>query len=206
MIVFLSSFILSGCKSKKTVEAPTPTPEPAAFELKENEIPYISLVPRADGKELKMTIKNIPSFVTDMEYELLYTATDGGLEIEKGVGDSLKIESTSIERDILLGTSSCTTTCKYKYDDGVTGGTITLTLITKDGGAAVVETNFVITTTADIKKASGINYTFENYKLPLSGSITGADYYIMIKNNKNYSVFSSGSAKNSLIGDHLISN
>jgi len=205
VIVFLTSVSLSGCKSKKVVEAPTATPAAVVFELKDEEMPYISLTPRADGRELKLKISNIPDFVSDMEYELLYTASDNGLEVEKGVGDSLKIESTSIERDILLGTSSCTTTCKYKYDDGVTGGNVTLTLITKDGSAATVTTDFIITTTSEIKKAGGITYKADDFKLPLSGSITGTDYYIMLKNNKQYSVFSSGN-KNSLIGDHQSEN
>lgn len=198
-----STFLLSGCGKKTTQTQVTPTPIPRALELKDNEKPIISLIPRADGHEIKMKIENIPEFITNIEYELLYTAQDNGLEMEKGVGDTLKIEGKSIERDLLLGTASCTNGCKYKYDTGINGGTLTLTLITKDGQAATIESPFALTDTATIKKDAGINLSKENYKLPLTGSISGNDFYIMLKNNGQYSVFSSGS-KNSLVGDHPI--
>ena len=206
VILFTSSIVLSGCKSKTTTTAPTPTPAPTMVELSAEETPYVSLTPDTDGHNLKLEISNIPDFVTDMEYELLYTVSDNGLEIEKGVGDSIKIDSTSIEREILLGTASCTNGCKYKYDEGVTGGTVNLTLYGDNGSAAAVTANFALTTTADIKKAGAIALPTENYELPISGSITGNDYYVIVKNSQAYSVFSSGSAKNSLIGDHPIEN
>lgn len=202
-IVAFSTFLLSGCGKKTTQTQATPTPAPRVLELKDNEKPAISLIPRADGHEIKMKIENIPDFVTSIEYELLYTAQDNGLEIEKGVGDTLKIESKSLERDLLLGTASCTNGCKYKYDAGINGGTLTLTLISKDGQAAILESPFALSDTATIKKANGIMLNQDNYKLPLSGTISGNDFYIMLKYNNKYSVFSSG-AKNSLIGDHPI--
>lgn len=202
-IVGFSTLLLSGCGKKSTTGKITPTPVPRVLELKDSEKPIISLIPRADGHEIKMKIENIANFVANIEYELLYTAQDNGLEMEKGVGDTLKIDSTSLERDLLLGTASCTNGCKYKYDTGINGGTLTLTLITKDGQAATIEVPFVLTDTATIKKNGGITFTADNYKLPLSGSLTGTDFYIMIKNNNKYTVFSSG-AKNSLVGDHEI--
>lgn len=202
-ILVLSTFLLSGCGKKTTQNQVTPTPVPRALELKDDEKPIISLIPRADGHEIKMKIENIPNFITSIEYELLYTAQDDGLEMEKGVGDTLKIEGSSIERDLLLGTASCTNGCKYKYDTGINGGTLTLTLITKDGQVATIESPFALTDTAIIKKDGGINLSKENFKLPLTGSLSGNDFYIMLKNNDKYSVFSSGS-KNSLVGDHPI--
>ena len=51
---------------------------------------------------------------------------DGNMEIEKGLGDTIKDVGTTIERKLLLGTESCTNGCKYKYDEGVSGGTISL--------------------------------------------------------------------------------
>ena len=204
LIVAFSTFFLSGCGKKTSETKVEPTPVPRALELKDEEKPTISLIPRADGHELKMRIENIANFISSIEYELLYTAQDNGLEMEKGVGDTLKIEGKSIERDLLLGTASCTNGCKYKYDTGITGGTLTLTLITKDGQAATIESPFTLTDTATIKKTGGIELKSENYKLPLSGSISGNDFYVMIKNTGKYSVFSSGS-KNSLVGDHPIS-
>ena len=203
LVIAFSAVLLSGCGKKTTVTKTPPTTVVKTLELKDNEKPIISLIPRADGHEIKMKIENIPNFITSIEYELLYTAQDSGLEMEKGVGDTLKIESNSLERDLLLGTASCTNGCKYKYDAGINGGTLTLTLITKDGQAATIESPFALTDTATIKKVSGIELTKENYKLPLTGTLSGNDFYIMLKYNGKYSVFSSG-AKNSLVGDHPI--
>ena len=44
--------------------------------------------------------------------------------MEKGVGDTVKLTSNSFEKDLLLGTESCTNGCKYKFDEGVVGGVL----------------------------------------------------------------------------------
>lgn len=192
-----------------------------AIELSPEQRPYISLIPRADGHELKLKIENIPSIVNQIEYELIYTAKDktSNLEMEKGVGDTIKDISKNIERDLLLGTSSCTNGCKYAYDEGVTGGTLSLTFNTNEG-QAMYETPFVLKTSADIKTEKGLIIPSENLTITATTS-TKNDYFVAIKNYKNfYSVFSSGNGTgkvssiaptnvtkenlNTLVGDYII--
>ena len=144
--------LLFGCGNKKTTSKITPSPVPRTFELAENEKPDIALTSRDDGHELTMKISKIPSMVTNIEYELLYNASEEGMEIEKGLGDSIKVEGTSLERKLLLGTESCTSGCKYKYDEGVTGGSLNITLITKDGQSNTIEKTFTLKKDTKTKK------------------------------------------------------
>jgi hypothetical protein len=191
LIVLLSSFFLSAC-GKKTSNTTNTAPVPKTLELSDNEKPIISLIPRADGHELKLKIDNIPSKITQIEYELIYSAQDNGLEMEKGVGDTVKITSKNIEKDLLLGTSSCTNGCKYKYDEGITGGTLSLTFSNDDNQSISYETSFVLKTSSDIKKTSGLSLPLENFEIK-SSTTTKSDFFVLIKNfSSYYSVFSNG--------------
>ncbi|MFA5749659.1 MAG: hypothetical protein WC895_00345 [Candidatus Shapirobacteria bacterium] len=188
--------------------------------LTDNEKPIISLIPREDGHELKLKIDNISSIITQIEYELIYSAQDNGLEMEKGVGDTVKITSKNIEKDLLLGTSSCTNGCKYKYDEGITSGTLSLSFSTDDNQSVTYESQFILKTSSDIKKDGGLSLTLENFEIKAS-TTTKNDYFILIKNFNNfYSVFSNGTGagkissispdsvtkenKTTLVGNYLI--
>ena len=198
LVLLLSTFFLSACGKKTTTNKIVPSPVAQKLELSEQEKPIISLVPRADGHELKLIIDNIPSNISEIEYELIYSAVDEGLEMEKGVGDTIKVTSKNIQRDLLLGTSSCTNGCKYKYDQGIVGGTLSLTFLTSDNQSLLYETPFVLKTSADIKKDGGLSLSLENFQI--KGSVTGkSDYFILIKNLPSYySVFSNGNGKGSV--------
>ena len=191
-ILLLSTFFLSACGKKPSTTEITPSPVSQKLELSEQEKPIVLLVPRQDGHELKLIIDNIPSSITEIEYELIYSAIDEGLEMEKGVGDTIKVTSKKIERDLLLGTSSCTNGCKYKYDQGVVGGTLSLTFLTNDNQSLIYETPFALKTSSDIKKEGGISLSLEKFKI--KGSVTSKnDYFVLIKNIPSYySVFSNG--------------
>ena len=167
--------------------------------LTDDQKPTISLIPRTDGHELKLKIDGVPSNITQIEYELLYSAQDNGLEIEKGVGDTVKITSPNVEKDLLLGTASCTAGCKYAYDKGVSSGTLSLTFSTADNQSTIYETSFVLKTSADIKKDGGFSLPLENFSVKASTS-TQSDYFIVIKNFKPfYSVFSNGTGTGKII-------
>jgi hypothetical protein len=219
-IIISSSFLLSAC-TKKTTTTPTKnTQATKQIELTADEKPYISLIPRADGHELKFKVIDIPSKFSTVEYELIYIAEDEDLEIEKGVSGTIKLDSSNFGKDLLLGTSSCTNGCKYKYDEGITGGVLTLTLTTEDKKYFSFETPFVIKSSAEINKEKSIKLTQENFEIKAT-TTTKNDFFIAIKNIKSaYSVFSSGSGNgkitsiepntitkenlNSLVGDYLI--
>lgn len=220
ILVLILAFIFTRNK-KNTVNIPTETTKLSKeIELSADEKPLINLIPRADGHELKLKITDIPSKFSTAEYELIYTAEDEGLEIEKGVSGTIKLTSSSFEKDLLLGTSSCTNGCKYKYDEGITGGVLTLTLTTDDKQYFTFETPFVIKSSAQINKNKGFTLSQENFEVSAT-TTTKNDFFIAIKNIKSvYSVFSNGNGNgkitaitpstitkenlNSLIGDYLI--
>ncbi len=149
-LLLISSFVLSSCGTKKTVSTATPTPVPRELVITEDQKPIFGITPREDGHELTLKISKINSIFTKIEYELIYTASDAGLEIEKGVSGNIEakdIVSGTAERKILLGTESCTNGCKYKYDSGVNGGSLNVTLLTKDNQVASLEMPFKLTST-----------------------------------------------------------
>ncbi len=148
-LLLVTSFILSSCGTKKTITSATPTPVPHEFILNDNQKPTVTLTSREDGHELTLKISKIDPVFIKVEYELIYTAQDNGLEIEKGVSGNIEskdiVNGVSGDRKILLGTESCTNGCKYKYDSGVNGGSLNLTLITKDNQVASLEIPFTLT-------------------------------------------------------------
>jgi hypothetical protein len=158
-LILLSSLFLSACGKTQTIPEPTPTPIPREYVLTETDKPQVNLTPRTDGHELTLKISSIKPVFTKIEYELIYTASDQGLEIEKGVSGTAEtkdIINGNFERKLLLGTESCTSGCKYKYDTGVNGGTLNLTLITQDNQVASMTLPFTLTST----KSKGYTITW----------------------------------------------
>lgn len=222
VVVVISLFLIFFLtRSKKSTTTPVKSSQISKeIELTTDELPTISLIPRADGHELKFKIANISSKFSNAEYELVYTAKDGEMELDKGVGGTIKIEATNFEKDLLLGTSSCTNGCKYKYDEGIIGGRLTLTLTTDNNEYYTFETPFVLKTSAEINKEKGLSLTEENFSI--KGTVASkSDFFIAIKNAKPvYSVFSSGNGNGkitsiepatvtktsltSFVGDYLI--
>jgi len=217
-LVTIFSVILFGCGKKPTTTAPTP--QPKVYEIPLDQRPYVSITPRRYGHMLYLKIINIPSNISQIEYELLYTAIDNGNEIEKGVGDTIKEINKSVERSLLLGTESCTNGCKYKYDTGIVGGTITLSFISNNNQIATYQAPFTLKSATDIKKDNNtISLSAENFSI--KATIAGGGYYVLLKNyNNNYSVFGSSATNSkfvsispdtitkstpSLVGDYLIS-
>ena len=192
------ALLLSACGASKSTPKVTPTPRPASeLKLDSKNMPKIVLSPREDGHELTMNLSNIPSNISQIDYELLYTASDNGNDIEKGLGDTIKLNSgeTTIERKLLLGTASCTNGCKYKYDDGINGGTLTFTLMTTDNQSATLESPFTLTSSAAIKKTGDISLKSENFSAKAKPA-SSTEFFILVKNYQNgFSIFSSGSGK-----------
>lgn len=97
--------------------------------LSESEWPAVSLTPteKSDvagslGHWLDFKVEKINvSGAASMDYLLIYDTSDGG---QQGVPGTVDIEGTTIERKLLLGSES---SGKYRYDDGVEVGTMTIT-------------------------------------------------------------------------------
>jgi hypothetical protein len=198
--IIAAGILLAGCGSKQTSKI-TPTPKPKLVEMPMSDRPYVSLKPRDDGHMLYLKIEKIPSNISQIEYEVLYNAVDNGSEIEKGIGDTIKEIKTNLERNLLLGTESCTNGCKYKFDTGIIGGTLTLNFIDKNGQVSTFETEFAFKSTAEIKKDGEIKLSVENFSVKPKAKLTGSDFFILMKNFRGgYSIFSNGN--NGLVGDY----
>lgn len=160
LFIFICTALLSSCGTKKTVSTATPTPIPRELSITENQKPTVKLTPREDGHELTLNISHVDPIFSKIEYELIYTASDAGLDIEKGVSGNIETKDLVngiSERKILLGTESCTNGCKYKYDTGINGGTLNMTLITNDNQVVSVEMPFTLTSTKG--KNFAVNFT-----------------------------------------------
>ena len=121
VIVVLGGGIFWLMKGRKGSVAPTgPTSAPETI-LPLEKRPYVILVPRNDGHEIKLEVTNINEAET-IDYELLYMAGDAS----RGVIGSVELKGEkNFTRDLTLGSCS-KNVCKY--DEGVTGGTLNLKL------------------------------------------------------------------------------
>jgi len=197
ILVSLILFFTLGRKNTSNTKTTTKTTTQATkkIELSADEKPYISLIPSSEGHNLTFKIKDIPTKFTTAEYELIYTAKDENIEIEKGVSGTIELSGGVIEKDLLLGTASCTNGCKYKYDEGVTGGILNITLKTNNKEYFSYETPFVLTNSTDINKEKKITLTEENFTINCT-TTSKSDFFIALKNFQSiYSVFSSGNGK-----------
>ena len=198
--IFICALALSACGTQPVAKI-TPTPTPRLVEMEVSQRPKISLIPRQDGHMLYLKIDKISANISQIDYEIIYNAGENGAQIEKGLSDTVKDIQPSISRDLLLGTESCTSGCKYNFDAGVTGGTVTMNFTTKNGQISTFTTPFTLNSTADIKKSGEIKLETENFSVKPKVKLTGSDFYVLIKNYQGgYSVFSN--SNNSLVGEY----
>lgn len=153
-LIALSVF-LGGCGGKKPVTSNTPVPTETPEIIPEKPIeeaivqrPFVSLIPTSDGHRVNLKISNFPPGITGVEYELIYLADVEGNQIERGVSTGGKPVDLNGKKEyvkeILFGSASCTTgVCKYKYDENVNQGTLTL-IFNAAGGKTKYESIFRI--------------------------------------------------------------
>jgi len=163
-------FFFKGKKMNNTnVQTTSITTKEVIFEKN----PYIALIPRSDGHEFKLEVTNLTS--TELvEYELAYMAGD----FSRGaIGEIQLTGSSSFTRNLLLGSESCSgngvdRVCKYRYDEGVTDGTLTLRL-RRGSERQKIEIPFRLQKGNEGKKglaSSDGNFTFK-------GSLPSGSYY-----------------------------
>jgi hypothetical protein len=136
-IIFLSSFLLSGCSLIPGNKTPAPTPTPQAAQLTPETAPFATLTITADkktggisGHTFTMNLSNLSVQAKSIEYLLLYDLPDGR---QQGIPGTIDLSGkTTITRDDLL-MGSCSKVCRF--DDGVTKGTIQLTYRDASGGS-----------------------------------------------------------------------
>jgi len=148
LMLITGCFILSGCAPKKTnlppstgnqeISSPTKPPNQTV-----SKAPFVQLIPSADGHWVNLEVKNIKSGTKSVDYELIYFAGEQGNKIERGVAGTVELKGeTSLTRKILFGSESCTTgKCKYKFDENISEGMLTLKL-KGDSGTEKYESAF----------------------------------------------------------------
>lgn len=138
-------FLLGGCTPKKNFPSSPQTLTPIPTKSIEGSVlekPFVSLVPTPDGHWVNLEVKNIKPGTKSVDYELIYFAGDIGNKIERGVTGLIELKGeTSFARKILFGSESCTVVCKYKYDENVSEGVLTLKL-RSDSGTEKFESAF----------------------------------------------------------------
>lgn len=93
-----------------------------------SERPIATLTPSEDGHWLKLEVEKFEIEAASLDYELLYKLPDGRTQ---GVPGTIDLEGQdSIERDLLLGSES---SGKFRYDEGVEDGTLTLRFRNEQG-------------------------------------------------------------------------
>lgn len=151
VLILALVIILLVVKNKKKVEE-----EPAAvlIEVPLEKRPITSLTPSADGHWLTLKIDNIVIESPMMDYELLYNLPDGRTS---GVPGTITLNGQkSIERKLLLGSES---SGKYRYDEGVKEGTLTLRF-RNDAGKLMAKFNTSFTLVSENKNLSSVDGIF----------------------------------------------
>ena len=110
LIVFILSsyWLLIGRKTTVNNKIEQTTPSDTAIPTIDSSV-KINLTPLSGGKEVMLSIKNIPKNTNNIEYILSYETVEGGLQ---GVNSTAEIIGSDFEKKITLGTCS-SGTCVY---------------------------------------------------------------------------------------------
>lgn len=131
-------------KSRSKKSTPTYQAQPTISEKKK---PIIDLDINNDRSGGRLTVSEIDSDFSQLEYELIYLAQSDDQEIERGVaGGPIEIpNSRSVSEDVLFGTESCTTgVCHQHIDENVSEGTLIIRLINVENQSWAIEKEFII--------------------------------------------------------------
>jgi len=121
-LLVLAAVILTGCAKKTAPAGPAPAQKTEAInQVAVKDRPFVSLSPRADGKELTITVDRAKN-AAKAEYEVEYNTST----IISGFFGTIDFnqESQPVVKKGLFGTCS-KNVCRY--DEGVSGGSLTLT-------------------------------------------------------------------------------
>jgi len=151
-------------RSRRTKELPTLEPEGVLIETTLEERPYITLTPSSDGHWLTINVTRIQD-ADSLEYELLYNTASGATQ---GSINTVRLKGeTSYSKRILLGSES---SGHYKFDEGVTQGSLTVRLRGGKGTRKFV-TDFHLQQEEDELTLIDGNFSIE-------GSFPKANFYV----------------------------
>lgn len=164
VVVIGAIVIFKGKKSPAAEEEET-----ALIEVALNDRPVVSLTPRSDGHWLDLKIEKLTIDATSLDYELLYKLPDGRTQ---GVPGSVKLSGVeTIERELLLGSES---SGKFRYDEGVESGTLTLRF-RNDKGKLLVKFSTDFSLLSGTKELSSVDGVFK-YELAKASN----EYFVVM--------------------------
>lgn len=153
VVVLVSALVVfrkkAPAKEESLVESEQSVPE-IPFDKR----PFAMLIPSKDGHWLKLKVENIKIQASSLDYEILYQLPDGRTQ---GVPGTIKLDSSSFERDILLGSES---SGKYRYDEGVKSGTLALKF-RDEKGKLIGKLSSVFTILSDSKELVSSDQKFK---------------------------------------------
>lgn len=137
-VVIVGVLLFKSIKSK-TVD--NSDDDSVVAEIPSDERPSVSLTPTSDGHYLNLLVTDIKvKKATSMDYLLVYSTANGG---QQGVPGTVQLTGNNIDKKLLLGSES---SGKFRYDTGVTGGTLTLRFRNSSGKLiGKLETSFTFT-------------------------------------------------------------
>jgi hypothetical protein len=134
LIVLLAVFVVAR-KFKNDTSGGSSDQVEVIPELPQSQWPVVSLTPTTEARipnslghllGLKVQKIQVPG-ATTMDYLLVYNTVNGG---QQGVPGTIKLTGGDIDKNLLLGSES---SGKFRFDAGVTQGTITITFRNSSG-------------------------------------------------------------------------
>jgi hypothetical protein len=155
-------FVVKGRKKDSKVEVE----ETALIEVPLEKRPVVSLTPTEDGHYLNLKVEKIMiEGATSMDYQLLYDVPNAP---SQGIPGTVDIEGKdSFEAELLLGSES---SGKFRYDEGVEEGTITLRFRNEEGKLLVkFSAEFHLQSASSSLTSLNEKFTFELDSIPKKG-------------------------------------
>lgn len=135
MLIIILAIMVVAKSFKGSVSKETPKEKETVLDLPQSQWPLVMLSPATDAKipnslghllNLKVQKINVDG-AASMDYLLVYNTSDGG---QQGVPGTIKLGGVDVDKNLLLGSES---SGKYRFDAGVSQGTITLTFRNSSG-------------------------------------------------------------------------
>jgi len=202
IIVVIGVFLVIRTRNVKENQ---PEEETALLNVPLNERPVVSLTPTSDGHYLNLKVEKIVLEAETLEYELLYKVPNG---VPQGVPGSVSIlGKESFEVELLLGSES---SGKFRYDEGVEEGTMTLRFRNSDGELLAkfisdfhLQTDVDTLTSLDGKLSVSLDKTYQNFFVVIE-SIGVPDTPPQDVKEGPYAIFSSDNDTLQLSGSVII--
>lgn len=190
VVLVVVFFVVKGGKSDDTEISPKE--EVALLDLSIDEKPMVSLTPTSDGHYLNFKVEKVSFDPFSLDYELVYQVPGG---VQQGVPGSVNLDGKDeFEAELLLGSES---SGKFRYDEGVEEGSITLSFRNEDGRLLIrFSTDFHLQSSTDLLTSSDGKFTYEleeesdDYFVTMNTVGLPGDYSGSIKDGP-YGIFSS---------------